>query len=87
MAAVLDRRRTSELVLALDLSTVGDFNGDSKIDVVVGNVDGRNVSLLLGDGAGAFSPAPGSPLAFEGRVFAVNNADFNSDAKRDLVVD
>ncbi len=66
--------------------TVGDFNGDSKIDVVVGNVDGRNVTLLLGNGAGAFSPAPGLPLAFEGQVLSVNSSDFNSDAKRDLVV-
>jgi FG-GAP-like repeat len=35
----------------------GDFNGDGKPDVAVANISSNNVSVLLGDGAGGFSPA------------------------------
>lgn len=65
---------------------VGDFNNDGKIDVVVGHDGGSNVSVLLGDGAGTFATAPGSPIDISGPVVALAVADFNSDAKSDLIV-
>jgi hypothetical protein len=65
---------------------LGDFNGDGKVDIVVGNDEGRSVSVLLGNGAGVFSSAAGSPISLVGEVLALTVADFNSDAKSDLVV-
>src|SRR5205085_1577500 len=68
---------------------VADFNGDGKADLAVGNngsnADGR-VSVLLGDGSGSFSAAPGSPITISGEAGGVAVADFNGDGKRDLAV-
>src|SRR5215469_5518173 len=41
---------------------VGDFNGDGKPDLAVANFGSNNVTILLGDGKGGFSPAAGSPV-------------------------
>jgi hypothetical protein len=70
----------------------GDFNGDAKTDVAVSNgevlkngldvVVEPRVSVLLGDGAGAFSAAPGSPLKVGGELVV---ADFNGDGRDDLI--
>src|SRR5260221_404051 len=40
---------------------VGDFDGDGKQDLAVANWNSANVTVLLGNGAGGFSPAAGSP--------------------------
>src|SRR5262249_7318509 len=60
---------------------VSDFNGDSKLDLVLATGDG-NLSVLMGNGDGTFANAatyrpPSSPSAF-----AV--ADFNADGWADL---
>src|SRR5689334_10247051 len=36
--------------------SVGDFNGDGKHDLAVANSGSNNVTVLLGNGAGAFTP-------------------------------
>ena len=41
---------------------IGDVNGDGQLDVAVANFGDATVSVLLGRGAGALRPAPGSPL-------------------------
>jgi len=63
---------------------VGDFNGDGKLDLAVGNERSDTVSILLGDGTGNFtlvsSPATGDyPVS-------VAVGDFNGDGKLDLAV-
>lgn len=64
---------------------VGDFNGDGKPDLAVANSGDNNVTLLLGDGRGGFSAAPGSPLGLGGSLpNAVIAADFNADGRLDL---
>ncbi|HEV3468832.1 MAG TPA: FG-GAP-like repeat-containing protein, partial [Pyrinomonadaceae bacterium] len=73
---------TPEGLRAFTLSaTVADFNVDGNMDVAV--VSNSNVSVVLGDGAGNFTP----------RTFALNNspseawavaADFNGDGIPDL---
>src|SRR5215470_12775266 len=45
---------------------VGDFNGDGKLDLAVANANDNNITVLLGNGAGGFTPAPGSPVASYG---------------------
>lgn len=44
-------------------AAAGDFNGDGLQDLAVVNQGSNNVTVLLGNGAGGFAPAPGSPFA------------------------
>jgi hypothetical protein len=64
---------------------VGDFNGDGKPDVVTANSSGNNVTVVLGNGSGTFTPASGSPFAVGTNPQFVAVADFNGDGKPDLV--
>jgi uncharacterized protein (TIGR03437 family) len=66
---------------------VADFNGDGKLDWAGVNPYSGTVLVALGDGTGAFTPAPGSPYAVGGTPFALAAGDFNGDGKIDLAVD
>lgn len=67
-------------------ATIGDFNGDGKVDVAVSNFQNNNVAILLGDGAGGFTAAAGSPVATGAGAIGVETGDFNADGKADLAV-
>ena len=60
-----------------------DFNGDNLLDLVTANSNSDNVSILIGDGAGNFSPTTNFPV---GGVSpnAVAAADINGDNLLDL---
>jgi hypothetical protein len=66
---------------------IGDFNGDGKPDLAVGNNAGNNVSVLLGNGDGTFPVTPnystGSSSDYAGGVAV---ADFNGDGILDVAV-
>jgi len=64
----------------------GDFNADSNADLVIVNTDDNTVSILLGDGAGSFSAASGSPVTVGTTPLGVVTADFNADSKMDVAV-
>jgi hypothetical protein len=64
---------------------VGDFNGDGIQDLAVANEVDNTISVLLGNGSGGFTAAPGSPVAVAfPRSVAVG--DFNRDGIQDLAV-
>ncbi|HLM75322.1 MAG TPA: VCBS repeat-containing protein, partial [Polyangiaceae bacterium] len=64
--------------------TVGDMNGDGKLDLAVPNTNGNTVSVLLGKGDGTFAsqlPYPSVALARSSVV-----EDLNGDGKLDLAI-
>ena len=65
---------------------VGDVNRDGNLDVVTPNVSGNNVTVLLGDGRGGFTPAANSPYAVADRPFYVALGDVSGDALPDLIM-
>ncbi len=70
---------------------VGDFTGDGKLDLAVlssnpGPSSSGTLTLLLGNGDGTFTPAPGSPVALSADPVSLAVADFNGDGKPDLAI-
>src|SRR3954452_21870763 len=65
----------------------GDFNLDTKPDLAVVNSSSDNVTILLGDGIGGFTPAPGSPVMVAQTPKSVAVGDFNNDGKPDFAAD
>jgi hypothetical protein len=64
--------------------TVGDFNGDGKLDLVVSNDASSAVSVLLGNGDGSFQPPATYAAGTSPDSIAVG--DFNGDGKPDMAV-
>ena len=68
------------------LYTPADINGDSSLDLVVGDAFNFAFFVLLGDGQGhfkvSFSPVTNSAVQFGGEVYV---ADLNGDGKADLI--
>jgi hypothetical protein len=63
---------------------VADVNGDSKLDVVLGQ-NSDEIAVLLGQGNGAFTATPLQPdLAFA-TLAGVAISDFNNDSKLDVI--
>ncbi len=60
----------------------GDLDGDSDLDIVLGNLHSHKISVLLGNGSGAFGAA--TPYNTAGFVNFVALSDFNGDAKLDV---
>lgn len=65
--------------------SVGDVNGDGKLDIATPNVGSNNVTVLLGDGRGGFMPAANSPYAVATRPYYIAIGDVSGDTKPDLV--
>jgi hypothetical protein len=63
-----------------------DVNLDGIADIVTTNLEGDNVTVLLGDGKGSFNQAVGSPFPCGKTPFAVAIGDLNGDGKPDLAI-
>jgi hypothetical protein len=63
-----------------------DLNGDDRADLVVANGGSDDATVLLGDGAGGFAPAPTSPIGVGGNPADVAAADLNGDGHVDLAL-
>src|SRR4051812_26813866 len=64
---------------------VADLNNDGRPDFATSNLIGASLSVFLGDGAGAFTEATGSPVPAGGGNFDIATGDFDSDGLTDLV--
>ncbi len=62
---------------------VGDVNNDGNVDIVTGNPGADTVSVLLGDGIGAFGQAKETIVG--NYPMAIKLADVNRDGKLDLL--
>jgi hypothetical protein len=67
--------------------TVGDFNGDGKLDIAA--MQGQNFGIYLGNGDGSFRPFKTYPVPGVGNKSVGGDdivaADFNGDGKLDLL--
>lgn len=63
-----------------------DFNSDGKPDLAVLNAVSRNISVLLGNGFGGFTPAPGAPWPAGRNAGSLEAADLNGDGAADLAI-
>lgn len=63
-----------------------DFNADGNLDLVTANFLSDDVSILLGDGAGAFSESDSSPVEAGTGPVSITSTDVDEDGAADLVV-
>jgi hypothetical protein len=68
---------------------IADMNGDGNLDLVIPDHQSPYITILLGNGKGAFTLAPGSPVDVHSNPHphGVAVADFDGDGKPDVVTD
>ncbi|CAF3725702.1 unnamed protein product [Rotaria sordida] len=66
--------------------TVGDFNGDNRLDIATSNYNMNNVGIFLGYGNGSFSSVTTYSTGDGSSPQFVEARDFNYDGKLDIAV-
>ena len=65
---------------------LGDFNNDGYLDAAITTIVISSVVIFLGDGNGSFGPEIVHVLPYDVFIAAIGVADFNNDAKLDVVI-
>jgi hypothetical protein len=65
---------------------VGDFNNDSRLDIVVANSGTNNIGIFLSDGTGTFSNQITYSTDGDSQPYSVAVLDFNNDTRLDIAV-
>jgi hypothetical protein len=65
---------------------LADVNHDGHPDILAVNVNSRTLTVLLGDGRGHFSPAPGAPCPTGQSPNDIAVGDFNGDGNLDVAI-
>jgi hypothetical protein len=68
---------------SVNAMTLGDFNGDGKLDIALIDAEASELFILLGNGDGTFQFTSGAPIANGIWMLA---ADLNGDGNLDLVI-
>jgi hypothetical protein len=66
--------------------TVGDFNKDHQLDVVIVDSENDQIYILLGYGNGTFDTVTTYDAISQSRPFSIAVTDFNKDNQSDIVV-
>ncbi|CAF1334884.1 unnamed protein product [Adineta ricciae] len=66
--------------------TVGLFNNDSILDIVVANYGNNKLGVFVGHGDGTFEDMIPLPMEYGSHPFSVVTGDFNNDKKVDFAV-
>ncbi len=86
-AIALGTNETGPAAIASGTFRLTDVNHLTQpADLVIANSTSNTVTVLLGNGDGTFSEAPGSPFTVGAQPRAVVIADFNNDGKLDFAV-
>jgi hypothetical protein len=65
---------------------VGDFNNDSRLDIVVANSGTNNIGIFLSNGTGTFSSQITYSTGLDSQPYSVAVLDFNNDTRLDIAV-
>ena len=65
---------------------LADVNRDGNLDILTSNQNDDSVSVLLGNGDGAFTPASGSPFRVGRSPYPLGAGDADGDGHADIVV-
>ncbi len=65
---------------------VGDFNNDSRLDIVVANSGTNNIGIFLSNGSGTFSSQVTYSTGFDSQPYSVAVLDFDNDTRLDIAV-
>ena len=64
-----------------------DFNGDGFTDIATANSGNSDVTVLLGNGQGSFTPLSGGPLSLQGNIpVAISSGDYDGNGTMDIAV-
>ncbi|CAF3917343.1 unnamed protein product, partial [Rotaria sordida] len=66
--------------------TIGDFNGDSVVDIAVADDDGMHLDMLLGNGNRLFESRTSEGIRFDSHLLALASGDFNNDKRSDIAI-